>query len=168
MVLETNFVIPPRAIGITNLDDDRGKRARRFNGEELIREALFLPRRDTTSRPLLWRERERRRDGGSAISRQPKRESLLWDLMVVSSERIPVAPDIARYRECARATRPYADAGPAAARGNSLPNAVLARKYSHRLVITLTGEFKFIVNSGGKEKKKKGRETVLDDLIVKP
>lgn len=69
---------------------------------------------------------------------------------------------------CARATRPYADAGPAAARGNSLPNAVLARKYSHRLVITLTGEFKFIVNSGGKEKKKKGRETVLDDLIVKP
>lgn len=68
----------------------------------------------------------------------------------------------------ARATRPYADAGPAAARGNSLPNAVLARKYSHRLVITLTGEFKFIVNSGGKEKKKKGRETVLDDLIVKP
>lgn len=70
--------------------------------------------------------------------------------------------------ECARATRPYADAGPAAARGNSLPNAVLARKYSHRLVITLTGEFKFIVNSGGKEKKKKGRETVLDDLIVKP
>lgn len=149
------------------MDDDRGKRARRFNGEELIREALFLPRRDTTSRPLLWRERERRRDGGSAISRQPKRESL-WDLMVVSSERIPVAPDIARYRECAHATRPYADAGPAAARGNSLPNAVLARKYSHRLVITLTGEFKFIVNSGGKEKKKKGRETVLDDLIVKP
>lgn len=68
----------------------------------------------------------------------------------------------------ARATRPYADAEPAAARGNSLPNAVLARKYSHRLVITLTGEFKFIVNSGGKEKKKKGRETVLDDLIVKP
>lgn len=68
----------------------------------------------------------------------------------------------------ARATRPYADAGPAAARGNSLPNAVLARKYSHRLVITLTGEFKFIVNSGGKEKKKKERETVLDDLIVKP
>lgn len=68
----------------------------------------------------------------------------------------------------ARATRPYADAGPAAGRGNSLPNAVLARKYSHRLVITLTGEFKCIVNSGGKEKKKKGRETVLDDLIVKP
>lgn len=58
----------------------------------------------------------------------------------------------------ARATRPYADAGPAAARGNSLPNAVLARKYSHRLVITLTGEFKFIVNSGGKEKKKKAGE----------
>lgn len=89
--------------------------------------------------------------------------------MVVSSERIPVAPDIARYRECARATRPYADAGPAAARGNSLPNAVLAQKYSHRLVITLTGEFKCIARQfGGKEKKKKGRETVLDDLIVKP
>lgn len=81
----------------------------------------------------------------------------------------PRYSSISATRECARATRPYADAGPAAARGNSLPNAVLARKYSHRLVITLTGEFKCIARQfGGKEKKKKGRETVLDDLIVKP
>ena len=64
------------------------------------------------------------RDGGSTISRQPKRESLLWDLMV---ERIPLAPDIARYRRLANALVQLGRMQMQGPQLRSLPNA---RKYS--------------------------------------